>query len=81
MKWWRHPWPKFQILLNSGCSKCPEKKVNFKQFNAWLKSNRSTALDCLSARMAIQRVISDSENVVKKTQVLSICDFGLVNRM
>ena len=62
-------------------SKCPEKKINFKQFNAWLKCNRSVALDCLSARLAIQRVISDCEIAVKKTQIVNICDFAFVNRV
>ena len=62
-------------------SKCPEKKINFKQFNAWLKCNRSVALDCLSARLAIQRVISDCEIAVEKTQIVNICDFAFVNRV
>ena len=63
------------------CSKCPEKKVNFKAFNAWLKTNRSVVLDCMSARHAIQSLIAEAEVRVKKTQVLNICDFELVNRV
>ena len=62
-------------------SKCPEKKVNFKAFNAWLKTNQSVALDCMSARNSIKHVIMEAEVLVKKTQVLNICDFELVNRV
>ena len=73
-------WPETRNLTWT-CSKCPQKKVNFKQFNAWLQCNRSVALDCLSARLAIQRVISECEVSMKKTQILNICDFAFVNRM
>lgn len=71
----------FTLSLTWTCSKCPEKKINFKQFNAWLKSNHSVALDCLSARLSVQRVISNCEDDVKKTQILNICDASFVNRM